>query len=43
MCDTDAITGIPTTPGTSRFTITAHDGDLASDAAISYHLGVSPA
>lgn len=41
--DTGGITGIPTTPGTRKFTITARNGDALPDAAITYKVRVSPA
>ncbi|OIJ90434.1 Ig domain-containing protein [Streptomyces colonosanans] len=39
--DTGAITGIPTTPGTSKFTITARNGDTRPDAAVTYKVRVA--
>lgn len=40
--DTGAITGIPARPGTTRFTVTTHNGGSISDATITYKLRIMP-
>ncbi|MEU6263602.1 Ig domain-containing protein [Saccharopolyspora shandongensis] len=40
--DTGGITGIPTSAGAGKFTITAHNGSTTPEATISYELKVTP-
>ncbi|WP_331772833.1 Ig domain-containing protein (plasmid) [Embleya sp. NBC_00888] len=40
--DTGGITGMPATPGTSKFTITAHNGGEIPDARITYRVKTTP-
>lgn len=39
--DTGGITGVPTAPGTKRFTITARNSGIMPDAAVTYSLQVT--
>ncbi|MEV6105099.1 Ig domain-containing protein [Streptomyces sp. NPDC051940] len=40
--DTGGLTGVPTQPGTSRFTVTARNGGRVRDASITYDLVTAP-
>lgn len=40
--DTGGITGVPTTTGTSKFTVTARNGGSVADAAITYKVTTRP-
>lgn len=39
--DTGGITGVPTAPGTKRFTITARNSGVMPDAEVTYSLRVT--